>query len=210
MISKPLEGVFRSVRVAATSAGTGFGRLRLDGSSRGFSSLPFKRMRRTERKNQSQHFASEEAELHQQLLIEQDIFERNQQQREEGREEPTMSGPSSAPTVEPEQRDAPSEHKDETSTEPSLVIVEPTPPEQIPEPAPETDQCDAAAQNKDETSKKPAGPIRLAPIIKPGSKRETDKVEAIERKLALFRQRLAAPPKKNDAGIANLRAAIAC
>lgn len=164
-----LEDVFRRARVAASNAGTGFERLRNDARNT-FPLLvvnPNKRMRYTKRKDQAEQFALEEAELHQQLLIEQDIFERRvQQQQQEGRDEqPTVDVHQEEPA---EQRDEPPE----TTVQPSSV---------------------------------PAEPIRLAPAPK-----NSDKIFAIERKLSLIRQRLAAPPKKNEAGIAVLRAAVAC
>ena len=216
MISTPLEDVFRSVRVAATNAGTGFERLRLD-ARRGFPllSVPNKRMRFTKqvatsdaeagwdrirldisrgfpllsisnkpttRKDQAELFAVEEAELHQQLLIEQQIeqerFERQilQQLQEE---------------QQPEAQTTPTEQRQDSAPQA--------------EPAPSVEQREATPETHDQPSNKTAGPIRLIPVPK-----TADKVVAIERKLSLIRQRLAAPPTKNEAGIATLRAAVAC
>ena len=193
MISTQLDNVFRSVRVAASNAGTGFERLRLDARARSsfprLTIYPNKRMRYATRKDQAKLFAMEEAELHQQLLIEEEIFERQMQLREQREEQPTEQAQqqdNGLPAQEAERRDAPVQSNAQSSSEPA--------------------EHRAPAETANNSNHAPAEtPIRLAPALK-----TSDKVVAIERKLSLIRQRLAASPKNNEAGIAVLRAAVAC
>jgi hypothetical protein len=195
MIAMPLENMFRSVREAANNAGTGFEKLRLDA----IIPFPSKRLRRTKRKDQAEQFAFEEAQLHEQLMIEQEIFERHLQEQQEARATTEQLSPEAG------QIDAPINYAVRTRSEVTG-----------PELAEQTEQTISAETTDSEkrvilrvdvepTTNESAEPIRLAPTVK-----QSHKVEAIERKLSLIRQRLAAPPKDNELGIASLRAAVAC